>query len=546
MRLRRPADEAERPAFDLLDEAIDLLRRTPLGAWLIWGTGALPFSLGALAFQADMSRGAHASERLPEWALLLALLFLLFKTAQALFCGRLDALLREGEPDAPRAPLLHLAALQAAAHGAALFFLPIVASALLPLGWGIAAAQNVTVLGARERRGLADLLRRAHAQAVLWPRQNHILLAILAAFSLAVLVNVAGTLLLAPSLARTLTGSENVVTRSGLHAFNSTLVAAALVLTWLALDPLVKAAYTLRCFHGESLATGEDLLLPLRRLRARRAAALLVLLLVPLPALPAAAAGPPARVSSPALDRAIDEVLRAPEYDWRSRVEREPLLSEGPVSGFLLKVGRASRKALRVIGDWGKKLLDLLRDLLAPSRPSGAGDAPRIGWGEVLRSRALLFALLAVVGALAAVFVLRTRRRRRAGVVQAAAEPAALPLPDPLLETTTADLRDPEDWLVLAREWIDKGDLRRALRALYLGALGTLSRAGLVRLAPARSNGEYARELRRRAADREELLAAFGALVAEFERAWYGRHAVTEESLARVNSALERVRAHAA
>ncbi|MDQ3623852.1 MAG: DUF4129 domain-containing protein, partial [Verrucomicrobiota bacterium] len=102
----------------------------------------------------------------------------------------------------------------------------------------------------------------------------------------------------------------------------------------------------------------------------------------------------------------------------------------------------------------------------------------------------------------------------------------------------------PEDgWLQLARELVGRGEMRLALRASFLAGLAHLGKRDLISIARYKSNLEYERELRRRARARGELTAAFDQNRAVFERAWYGRHAVTPEILESFNHNLEKIRA---
>src|SRR5208282_5156273 len=129
---------------------------------------------------------------------------------------------------------------------------------------------------------LRPLLRKAARQAALWPRQNHILLAVLLAFGFYVLLNWMTVCLVLPALAKMLSGASSVFTRSPLSLLNTTFLAAMVGLTYLSVDPIVKTVYALRCFYGESLESGEDLKAELRRLALaeRLAGAALVLALM--------------------------------------------------------------------------------------------------------------------------------------------------------------------------------------------------------------------------------------------------------------------------
>ena len=56
-----------------------------------------------------------------------------------------------------------------------------------------------------------------------------------------------------------LLGIDSVYTRSSQSMSNTTFIAAMCGITYLCVDPIIKAAYLLRCFYGESLDSGEDL-----------------------------------------------------------------------------------------------------------------------------------------------------------------------------------------------------------------------------------------------------------------------------------------------
>ena len=60
---RRDLQRSGRPASDLLEEAVRLLRAAPPTAWLAYFAGTVPGMLGALYFISDMSRSAYAAEQ---------------------------------------------------------------------------------------------------------------------------------------------------------------------------------------------------------------------------------------------------------------------------------------------------------------------------------------------------------------------------------------------------------------------------------------------------------------------------------------------------
>jgi hypothetical protein len=122
------------------------------------------------------------------------------------------------------------------------------------------------------------------------------------------------------------------------------------------------------------------------------------------------------------------------------------------------------------------------------------------------------------------------------------AQEAAVAIPDLKDENTTADQFPEEGWLSLAREYMQRGELRLALRALYLSSLALLSRRGILTITKYKSNREYNRELQRKAQANHDLLNAFQENLFLFERSWYGEHEVSNEVLSKFNLNQEKIR----
>ena len=86
-----------------------------------------------------------------------------------------------------------------------------------------------------------------------------------------------------------------------------------------------------------------------------------------------------------------------------------------------------------------------------------------------------------------------------------------------------AEPPEPAAMALAASEHADSGDLRRAMRAIYLALLGRLHAHGLIRYDRHRTNREYIRDLRANPSARD----AFAEAVDLFDPAWYGRREPT-------------------
>lgn len=532
-------------ALELVEQAFHDLRRAPAGAWIAYAAGTLPYLLGLLYFWGDMSRSAWAFRRVAEASLGMALLFLWMKFWHALFVSRLA----EGERwTLSRA--FRAAVLQAAAQPSGLFAIPIAALIALPFGWVFAFYQNVTVFGdGAKARDAKTLLALSVRSAKLWPRQNHAAIVILGLFAFFVFVNIAVVLWIAPHLLRMLLGFETAFSRAGGSALNKTYFAIVLALTYLCVDPLVKAVYRIRCFETESLESAEDLKTEWSAVRPVRRALGLVLFLLALlfPAnLPAQTPASPSEgpsgtfVSAPDLDRAIGRILQKREYAWRLR--REPTAFEAE-EGWLVSFFRSIAGFLRRAWDTVVAVWDALIEWLDRLFRRRGRDSPEpgetSGFGWILSANGLIFLLLALVLCALALLLVRTRRRRRTAASAGAPVPLAAV---PREEELAADEMPEDEWQRRASRFLSLGDFRQAVRALYLGSLAFLAARGTITLARGKSNRDYERELLRRQRVRPEVPAVFAESVAAFERVWYGRHTATPETAEALSRNLDAIR----
>lgn len=552
--MSRPPNEHS--ALDLIEEGVNLLRATPalLGLHL---AGSVPFVLGFLYFWADMSRSAYAEARLAPASLLLALGIVWMKCWQSVFALALRERLSGGRGEPWRVGrAARLALVQAALQPWGLILLLPAVLLTLPFPWFFAFFQNVAVLGADGSPGVRQLATRAAAQARLWPRQNVLLCLHISLVALLAFLNVVSLMVALPFLLKIFLGVQTALTESPAAYLNTTFWAVALALTYVLIDPLVKATYALRCFQGESLRTGEALRAELRRLARLGAGALLVALLAWGGTAGVAAASAPAptttqpklTVEAGRLDEAIGQTMREPRYAWRmprqlktpvKRSEKHflELWIEG-VAKTMKRWVKACCKWLERVSDWfAKWFKPKSRVARAPASPQGSGIP-----GFAIPNLLLYLLLAMVLCALGLFAVYAWRHRWRLSEAKSAPAPAPAAQPDLRDERTAADQLPSDGWLTLARQMIERGELRLALRAYYLAKLALLAQAGLIRIQRSKANRDYLRELLRRAHAWPGLAELFGESVRTFDRSWYGAHEVTPESLHQFEANHERMR----
>ena len=535
-----------RNAFDLIDEAVHLLRTAPTETLALYYLGAAPFVLGLLFFWTDMSRSPFARQHLADASLGTALLFIWMKFWQAVFAGRLRAQISAGPTpvlQVRRAARILLA--QMILQPSGLFVIPLSLVPALPFAWAYAFYQNAVVLADGEERAQA-LFKKSWRQATLWPAQNNIALSILLGFAFFVFLNW-GTLCLAlPELFKMLFGVQSVFTNSPLSMFNSTFWAAMFGLTYLCVDPILKAFYVLRCFYGQSLQSGEDLKAELKRFAAAKNAAVLVLtaILMFTPAR-AADATPPARpenisqIAPSDLDHAINQTIHARKYTWRMPREKidDTDANEGFIAKFFDRIGVMLRS-------WARALLELMNKWLQWLFPRHHFDSSGSNWDWASSVRLLLWLLVAAVACALGLLLYRVWENRQRPRVVATTE-ITLPAVDVADENVGADQLPEDRWTALARDLLGRGELRLAMRAFYLASLAHLASRNLISLARFKSNHEYANELRRRGHSLPELNSIFSSNISVFESIWYGTHEVSSDLVNQFAAKVERIKSAA-
>ncbi|MEI9894519.1 MAG: hypothetical protein WDN28_11690 [Chthoniobacter sp.] len=534
--------------LEWIESAVRLLRSAPPGALLCYYFGSATCLLGLLYFWADMSRGAFAAGHLIESAFNAALLYIWMKCWQAVFLSKLRAHLFL-EPEAPWTVgrVARLVLIQATFQPAGLFLRLIAANVLIPYTWTYSVFMGIAILGDGTEPGLRAVLRGAVREAGLWWRETHLALLCLFGFAFFICLNVNVVCALLPHLLRMFLGIETVFTRDGWAMFNTTFFAATFAATYLCFDPLRKAVFLVRHFHGQSLQSGEDLRVELRTLRHRSRLAMAALLIFaallagPMTAARAAepAASPPAaNVESSELSSSLDRVLERREYAWRfPRAEKTEAEEKGWMSGFFDSVTKSLARWLTRIQGWMNQLVDWLRKMFE-SAPEKEAKAPlNLNWSTIAKGTLVILAVVLV--ALLVMLFRRARKNRREAVVTE----AILPVPDLNQESVTADQLPEDGWLRLGRELMEKGERRLALRAFYLASLAHLGQRELIRLERYKSNHDYDRELQRRARGNGALIDAFDENLLVFERGWYGDHDVTAVTLDGFLQNIERMRA---
>lgn len=524
-------------ALGLIEHALDLLREAPPKAWLVYLAGVVPFFALFLWEATDIYESPFAAERLLWISLLLAISYLWMHFCQAAFARHLNLLVsrRAEEPS----PALRVLSVQAIVQSTKLLVWPVAALLVIPHSLVTMFYQHTLCLSGDAIGDLRAVVREAKGDAVY--RQPEAVWFLLLTLILRILVwiNFLALFLAALLLFHSFTGLENTLTRQPAVLFNPTFMSALCVLAYLALDPVVKAACVTRSFRRRSEKSGLDLRLRLSELQRVAAAVFtIVVFIVAAPALtwaddgtataeaPVASARP---INNGRIEQAITEVFRDPNLSWSLPVvvKKRP-----PSNGFLAFTesvgGKVGELWDRFVKAW-QELISRIRRLLSADGRDAEGDKrgtntnPGDAWA--------LIALFTAVLAAAVLFAL-LRARRFETTVNVEARPAEAPPTDLNREDIQADEQPGDEWMRLAFEYRREGNLRFAIRALYLSCLSSLAADKMISIARGKSNLDYSREFQRRAKRLSpDLPERLRLNVGLFERSWYGAHSVTEEVL---------------
>jgi hypothetical protein len=527
---------ARASAIDLLEEAVDALRAAPLATLVYHWIGSVPFALALLIFWNDMTRAGARDGTCASEALVLALLLAWMNCWRGVFAGRIQRqLARQPQPPWTRRRIWRLIASQIFLGGTKLAALPLAITITLPMPSTVAFYRNSAVLADREDLDLRQLIAKARKLAVPDQRQGWGILLLLAILYLVLVVNLAILLALLPQLVRVLTGYESVFSRGGTYFVrNSLFWLATLAVAWIAFDPFIQAVYCIRYFKLESRETGEDLRAALRD--TMRRVLLLAVLQIGAPILAwGFVAGRPAQLAPADLDRAIHQTLQSSDYAWRLAPVPQRAAGVPWLVAVTDRLVDHAKAALHSVGDAIDRLVEWLIEKFRPASrtASAAPPATALHWS--------IYVLIAGMLALAAAIAWRMRHGRDG---KPAHIDTAAGAPVNLRDENLLASQLPEDrWMALAEDCARQGDLRSALRALYLANLAWLGSGEWIVIHPGKTNREYELEVRRKARGFPEACSLFAANIVSFEGAWYGMHEVTVGDLELLRQRLQSMKA---
>ena len=557
-------------ALQIIEEAFQLLRATSGGTLWLYFFGTIPFACVLFYFWADMSRSSYANRDSGLAALGLALAFFWKCSWQARFCRSLwDSISPGFLPEKKGWQKFRYHAAHWLFQAFAVPMILLSACFVIPLGWVMSAFQNGYALALTQdydkkalRKLISHSLKNSHYQ---WA-QNLTIWLTMGFIGLLAWINIYAACTLPPMVLKTFLGIDTVFSDNPNALSNSTFVFGTLLVTWLVLSPYVKAIFVLRCFYAEARTTGADLMSRLAELRKNRgpkrgerafsapAKAAALLLLLPFSAsaqeegadrtrydsevYQVQSGSVPGTVDSADLNSAIADTMASKKYQWKFSRKIEEMEQDDELTWLqiqLTNLADAVETRLRVWREW---IMEKIREFFEKfrresSKPKKRSEGPKISdaTAEILMNLGTAVITILVAGLVGWLLFVLVRYYRSVEKEDDEEEGEDIGDIDLESEEIVASQLHEDEWMQLARQQIEKGESRLAIRALFLATLAHLGDRGLLKIQKYKSNRDYRRELDLKARQETILREAFSENTGLFERVWYGLHQIGDDAV---------------
>jgi len=254
----------ERPALELIEDAIQLLREASAPVYALYVSGTTPFLLTLFSFCTAMSYSRNAAEQCAPSALWIALSYCWMKGFHAFCCRELVRVYTGNEARWWNArALVAIWSRQIAVQPFGLVLKPLSWLLVFPGVYITTFFQNVTIIGGTAPHDL----RKSWELACLWPRQSFAVFGLLSLLAPVLLLDLYALAVMVPFGLKMFFGIETFLTHSINWIYSSVLFIALSAVAYFLVDLLIKAIEVIRCCDGDSLTTGEDLSRRLRELQ---------------------------------------------------------------------------------------------------------------------------------------------------------------------------------------------------------------------------------------------------------------------------------------
>ena len=530
--LKKEKGANDKSAIDIIEESFHILRSNCGRLLPLYLIGTIPFAAMFLFFMNDAAIDPSISAKIPHQAALLTLLFMLKSGFDSFFCFRINEILNI----APRekigaANILMVFVFLGIVKPFCIIFYLLSLIFLLPFGWILAFSHNMTALSFCEQNDFWKLVKKSWSLACVNPSQNHLLIAVIAFFALAVFLNTGVMILLMPLLMKTFLNTETVFSTASdpqtimRLIFNSTFFSITCMTAYLAADLLLKTGYTVRLFYCDSITTGRDLVVDICREGAKRAGKrvftaffISAFWVFPISGSEPSPASQPeiSFINSPEMGSNIKSVLERREFAWRIPTDKSVAGQDSYLMTYIKAIFDFIEEWIQSVIEFWSKLMNL---------GGGAG----LNFNFTKRD---FIALATIISALAGLLILYFYFKARKNRVKKGVEATfSTPMPDLESEHVSADMLEESGWMELAADLAANGDLKLAARAIFLACIVSLNSKNALSIAKHKTNLDYYREINRRYHSHADIISAYSENLLGFEEIWYGTQQVDNEMI---------------
>lgn len=522
-------------ANDILSEAFTLLKSTSQDLWFIYCIGTFPFLVSLMYFVTDMSYSISSNHELLFRSVIMSIAFIWMKGCQALFAAGLyeqrtlskieyqwrdiRIWFAQGIIQVWSWPVLIIASLL-----------------MLPFAWCCAFFQNAAVFS---KQPLSKLIKTSMEQTQWCPGQNHALIAYISIFSLFIFLNIATSIYFVFYIAEVFFNIESDFSLSISTIFNTTYIFVCLALSFLVIDPLIRAVYAVRCFYSMSTKTGLDLKV---RLKSISALSLYLLLLIPNFGSYADEKVQQNQLT-PIWQNSLQKAKQQPYYRWRRpKVDQAQEDSESWSIWIVKKtfewansIGQSFKKPMKKFFKW-------LGSWFEGRSPKNTSSESSFSWSDSVQIISWFFLCILSVGLLI-IIIKHYRLSKRSNIKS----------PTLAQNVTSSDLErddwidistDSQRWKELAEQCAKAKDWKKAIRAYFLYALSNLSEHQWIELRKTKSNRDYKSELQSRLNIYKVPIDDFGYLIHQYESAWFSYQECSESKLLQTRQSITQFFSH--
>jgi hypothetical protein len=548
----------EMSGLQLVDTSINLARSQLLPYMWLYYIGATPFFLYFLYFFHNMSVNPHAHESLFISSGILAVLLIWMKVWQSIFCFRSLEELTQTNGKLTFKKIIHCTGWQMLIGLTEFFVIPIAIILTIPFGWCYSFLQLASISSLTNSD---NIIKHSLEHSRVWQKQNHIMLwilcpvilftmiALMSAFPIVIKLIAPGTfysdagfiviilmsiftllfnplggfllinfiiiLTLLPKILHFLFGIETTLSMSNALILHPGFLLSAGVLCFLCMDPLVKIAYVVRIYNYKAVGSGHDIIQKINKFMP------VIAILLFLPLFKANASESGEGPNQQQIDKAIKSTFQNNTYIWKEKntISLPDVQLKKP--NFFRQLETLINKSFKKIGYWFKSLFKNKK-----THDPNQVQAKQKLISPQTETRILVAVLLMI--ALSALIYLFIQRKHKSSKLIATTDTRPA-IPEPLLKTISADDNPPDEWERMAMQSVSEGDIKSAIRYLFLSTVSFVGSHNLINIRKSSSNRDLRRDLQKRFPDRTDFIQEFSIIISMYEYAWYSTSDISEE-----------------